>query len=264
MKRRIQLVSVVLLSLSSALSGQSMPVSAGAPPKYFLLVHQEFQPGKASARQKLEVETAQGFDRLKFPVQWIELDALSGAPGALFLDPLDSYSNLEKSIGLLSDLYQDRPDLARLQENIEETVATSNSAIAMRRDDLIKSDNLDLVRMRFLRIRLFHWKAGHESFAQPAQPSVMYEVREGAATSTFLLMTPMQSLSEADDAMGQREQDVAENNLYMVNPSMSHVSSEFAGGDANFWMPTGAPPPVQGRRMHAFQGSSDQKKKPEK
>jgi hypothetical protein len=97
------------------------------------------------------------------------------------------------------------------------------------------------------------------------KPYVIYQVAMGAPEGTYLLFTPMKSLTEVDDemanqgafmqAMGEENMknlmkgvgDVfitMESNVYAFNPSMSNVSKEFAAGDPKFW---NTKPPVAKR-----------------
>jgi hypothetical protein len=100
--RSFLLVACLSLGWVSSLSAQAEKTGAPttAPPKMLLLVHQQFQVGKAGARQKLEVESARAYDRLNVPVSWIDLQSISGAPEALFFDPLGSFEELDYGLAI--------------------------------------------------------------------------------------------------------------------------------------------------------------------
>lgn len=121
--------------------------------------------------------------------------------------------------------------------------------------------------MRVLEVRLF---PGHESdFAESIRlwsqarakgeadlPWVVYQVKEGKPSPTFLIFLPLSELRENDDLLAQKgsmletmEGDSAErlkqiareavisteSNLYAVSPELSHVPREFAVSDPEFW-----------------------------
>ena len=95
----VRLVGLTWLPLWAGLA-QTLS-SAGAPPKVFLLVHQQMLPGTAVEREKLELETCRKFDEFGIPIPWIETEALTGAPGALFLDPAGSFEEMDRAGQLL-------------------------------------------------------------------------------------------------------------------------------------------------------------------
>jgi len=88
-------------------------------------------------------------------------------------------------------------------------------------------------------------------------PWVVYQVNLGMPSPTFLAFVPIKALGQNDDLLKRREslhaaegegaermQQIAreayartESNLYSINPEKSHVSTEFAAGDPEFWTP---------------------------
>jgi hypothetical protein len=236
--------------------------SAGAPPKVLLLVHQQMLPGKAGEREKFELETCSKFGELGIPVFWIETEAVTGAPGALFLDPASSFEEMDRAGQVLGEAFGAHPELAQLQQEIEQRLASSKTVFAVRRDDLGAGVNrIDWSKARYLRINVVSVRPGHEddfaeadrirSRGQADAAWAVYEVDSGTSVPTFLVIEALGSLADKDKqskakALGEKEgkeleqlvRDAyrsVESNMYGLHPEMSHVSKKFAAGDPEFW-----------------------------
>lgn len=269
-----------LASAQAAFAQAAIPACESTSlPKYVLLVHQEFPAGKAAARQKLSSDISRDFDRLKIPNCWIEMQAWTGAPNALFFDAFDSYEQMERAHGFLADAYAKHPQLASGSQQIAELMTSMKTVVAIRRDDLgYRVDHIDLSKVRFMRIVIVHVRPGHEnefteSFKTLAaayekinspNPWMVYQVDLGIPRPTFLVIVPLTKLEEMDKLLANatavrsaegetgvaqiqqvaREAYVSsEVQLYVVSPQMSHVSPAFAAGDPAFWILKPQPPP---------------------
>jgi hypothetical protein len=244
---------------------------AAAPPKLLLLGHQQFLPGKAAARGKLEVEIARVCAGLDVPNLWIALDSITGAPEALSFDPFDSFAHLDKAFTFWGPLLATHPEINRLQDQVRTMVSSERTVIAVRRDDLgYRVADIDFSKARFLRVLEVQVRPGHESDFVEAfkmlgaayqkisadMPWVVYQVNAGMSAPTFYAFVPMRLLKENDDLLAranslrsaagemsfQRMEQIArdayvstESNLYSISPQMSHVSKQFAAGDPDFW-----------------------------
>lgn len=254
------------------------PVTAvTAPPKLVLLVRQQIKPGSEAAREKLAIAAARASDRLNVAAAWIEMQSISGAPEALFFDPLESYGEMDKDLALWSPLFAAHPELASLQERIAALVIHEETVIAVRRDDLsYRVPGIDLSKARYMRTLTVRLRPGHESdFAEAFRilsaayekmdadtPWVVYQVNAGAPAPCFLAFVPMHALKQNDDLLARsaklreaegeegarRMQQIAseaytstESNVYFVSSAMSHVSREFGAADPDFWRPRAAP-----------------------
>lgn len=241
------------------------------PPKLLLLVHQEFLPGKASARTKLEIAMSRACEKLNVPNAWIDLEPITGRQEALSFDPFDTFEQIDHAAAEWPRLYAKNSELGRLQEEITALVASERTLIAIRRDDLgFRVSNIDLSKARVMRVLEVHLYPGHESdFAEAFKalsaayerinsdtPWVVYQVNLGEPLPSFLVFMPMVALRQNDDLVSrridllhaegednaERMQQIAreayasaESNLYAVSPQMSHVSKEFAANDPAFW-----------------------------
>lgn len=265
----------LLLSLvcASILSGQdAKPANpAAAPPNVLLLVHQEILPGRTSDRQRLETNISRACDRLDATSFWIDLQSLTGPREALFFGPFDSFAHLEQSNASWGQFYAAHPDLARMKDDIDALVGTERTIVAVRRDDVgYLADSIDLSETRFMRILEVRLFPGHENdFVEALRiladaytkikadmPWLVYQVNLGMSSPAFLILAPMSELGQSDDLLSMRDDLLSaegeegaerlkqiaresyastESNLYAVKPDMSHVSKEFAAGDADFW-----------------------------
>lgn len=260
MQRWIALCLITMVCASTSFT-QTQPAKAnpGTPPRVLLLVHQQFLPGKSGARQSLEVETARAFDRLDVPATWIELEALTGTPEALFFDPANSFEEIDKAGSALAQLYATHPELGQSQGQIMDMVSSSRTLTALRRDDMSpQADRIDLSKARYISLQVVQLSAAQQREFQDAQgapqpssaPSVVYQVNAGMPDGTFLIVTAMKALKELDASLGisspaPRVDDPphwgGQTNLYAVRPDMSHVSKGFAEGDPVFWVQRAAP-----------------------
>jgi hypothetical protein len=267
------LLFVTAIPQAISAQDQAPPNIAGAPPKMLLLVHQEFLPGKAAERRKLEVAISRACDRLNVPNSWIDLESLTGPQEALFFDPFDSFEQVDTAFAEWGRIFASHPDLARMQEELQTLVAAERTIIALRRDDLgYRPQSIDFSKARFLRVLEVRAIPGHEneiaeSFRILAGAYekikadlqwVVYQVNVGMPSPAFLVFVPMRALKQNDDLLEWRrplreaegeeaahriEQiareaySMTESNLYFIRPETSHVSKEFAEGDPSFWSP---------------------------
>jgi hypothetical protein len=254
--------------------GQSLATS---PPKLLLLVRQSFIPGKASARQKLDAAMSRACDHLAVPNSWIDLEPVTGRQERLSFDPFDSFEELDKAGAYWAKIFSEPSEIAKLQQEIQALVATEQSVIAVRRDDIsYRANAIDLSKARIMRVLEVRLHPGHENdFVEAFKtlgaayekinsdtPWVVYQVNAGMPSPAFLVFLPMKALRQNDDLLARRKslqdaegetgvarmQQIAreayastESNLYAVSPEMSHVSKEFAAGDPQFWTLKPAP-----------------------
>jgi hypothetical protein len=254
------------LPLAAQNMPSSAPQSAGAPPKVVLLVHQHFLPGKAGERERLEIETCKKFEEFGVPIAWIELEAISGSPEALFFDSASSFQEIDRAGQLLSEMYTAHPELGQLQNEIEERMASSKTVFAKLREDMGRPSRVDLSKAHYWRITVVNVRPGHESdFAEadkargrsnPDAAWIVYEVDSGTELPKFIEIETLGALADAGKRYGvepnskqaQKERDQirqdayvsVESNLYAVHPEMSHVSHSFAAGEQEFWAPLAA------------------------
>jgi hypothetical protein len=272
----LSLVCVATLSAQENKAEPSVSPSTNpviVPPNLLVLVRQEIQYGKASARQKLEVAVTRLCNRLDVPNSWIDLQSVSGSRDVLFFDPFDSFEQLEQAGATWSQIYAAHPDLARMQEEIDALLKSEETTIAVRRDDLgYRADHIDLSEARYMRVVEVHLLPGHSGdFVEASRilvdafdkigadtPWVVYQVKFGMESPIFLVFMPMPALKQNDDLLAwgedllkaegehgaRRLEQMAregyvstKNKLYAVNSEMSHVFKEAAARNPGFWTP---------------------------
>jgi hypothetical protein len=270
---RLLIAWLLVFALATMASAQDVPSPnlAGAPPQMLVLVHQQFLPGKAAERHGLEVAISRASNQLDVPNSWIDLESISGRSEALFFDPFDSFEQVDTAFAAWGRIFATHPELARMQDELKALVSKERTVIAVRRDDIgFRHMSIDFSKARFLRVLEVRLHPGHESeFVEAFRnlgrayesikadtPWVVYQVNVGLPSPTFLVFLPMRSLKKNDDlldwrrsireAAGQQASDRAEqiardayveteSNLYAISPETSHVSSDFAAGDPEFW-----------------------------
>jgi len=277
MKIHRLILSAAILAFSCApiasAQVEDFPNLAGTPPKVLVLVHQEFKTSKAGERQKLQAAIARACDHVSVPNSWIDLESITGFPGALFFDPFESFEQIDAAFADWPQIFAAHPDLARMQEELKTLVSSERTVIAVRRDDLgFRPQSIDLSKARFLRILEVQLHPGHEGdFVEAFKvlggayekikadtPWVVYQVNVGMPSPTFLVFVPMRALRQNDDLLdwrrslreaegeeaAQRMEQLAkdayassESNLYVISPETSHVFKDFADGDPGFWSP---------------------------
>ena len=252
---------------------EDFPNLAGTPPQLLLLVHQEFRSGKTNERRKIEVAISRACDQLAVPNSWIDLESISGPPEALFFDPFDSFEQLDTAFAEWGRIFATRPELARMQEELQALIVAERTIIAVRRDDLgYRPQSIDFSKARFMRVLEVRLNPGHEGdfveafrtlshayeTIKATTPWVVYQVNVGMPSPTFIVFLPMRALKQNDDLLdwrrslrevegdeaAQRSDQIAreaylstESNLYALSPETSHVSKELADGDRDFWSP---------------------------
>ena len=266
-------ISLFFLSLGSLARAQSQ-ASSSAPPKLLLLVHQSFQQGKSSARRKLDMAMSRACNRVAVPNSWIDLEPITGdGQSRASFDPFDSFEELDKAGAEWAKIFSQPSEIAKLQEDLQVLVASEQTVIAVRRDDVgYRANTIDLSKARILRLLEVRLHPGRENdFIEAFKtlaaayekinsdtPWVVYQVNAGMPTPSFLVFVPMKALRQNDDLLArqkslreaegetgvERMQQIAreayastESNLYAISPEMSHVSKEFAAGDPDFWTP---------------------------
>ncbi len=272
---RFLVIAFLLFScvLSASPQSDDFPSLVGTPPKMLVLVHREFRPGKASERRKIEVAISRACDQLAVPNSWIDLESISGPPEALSFDPFDSFEQIDNAFVEWGRIFATRPEIGRLQEELQSLVAAERTIIAVRRDDLgYRPQSIDFSKSRFMRVLEVRLNPGHEgdfveafrdlSSAYEAikanTPWVVYQVNVGMPSPTFIVFLPLRALKQNDDLLdwrhslrevggeeaAQRTDQIAresylstESNLYALSPETSHVSKDFAEGDPEFWSP---------------------------
>jgi hypothetical protein len=247
-------------------------------PKFVVLVCQRFRFDKAAESGRALAGAARAAAKLEVPNSWIVSESVTGEPEVLSFDPFDSFAHVDKAFAEWRRIYAAHPELGKWQAQINGALASQRTIVAVRRDDLsYRANRVDLSKARFLRVLEVRLNPGHEGeFAEAFEqlsrayekinsdlPWVVYQGNVGIPGPTFFAFVPMRTMAQNDDllnlrvrlrdAQGQaaeRLEQIAraaylqlQSNLYAISPEKSHVSKEFAAGDADFWTPRPPSPP---------------------
>jgi hypothetical protein len=244
---------------------QAAFAQAPGPPPIVRVFHEYIKEGKAVAHEKTESAFMQAAARAKYPAYLLGLASLTGTAQAVFLEGHDSIASIADSQAIM-----DRPEFGAIDASDAELRISQRSMIAVFRPNLsYGADQINLPRMRFFSIETIRIKHGQEQkFTDLArvmvggavksgdnQPVAVYEIISGAPGGTYLLLEPMESLKSMDEEP-QRERallqavgwnraeydrqaneaiESEEATLFAVDPTMSYVSKEWAGGSPDFW-----------------------------
>jgi hypothetical protein len=222
---------LLILACASLCGAQPTAASPASPPKILLLVRQQFKPGMGLHRERLERAMSRACNSLDVPIYWMEMQAFTGTPEALFFGPYDSFEGVEKAGTVLGSLYQAHPDLAQIQTGIDETLASQRTILAERRDSPGVAA-INLAQARFLRMVVVQMKPGDDP--PIAENTIVYRVTSGMPGPAFLLFQPMAALSEIP-AVHVTAGTIVEDTVYAIEPQLSHISREFAAQGREFW-----------------------------
>jgi hypothetical protein len=247
---------------------QDQTTQVHPPPKVLEIITEDIKPGQAgSPHQKTEAAFAQAMRDAKSPSSYIGMDALTGKTRAVFFVGYDSFADLQKDM----DTTQANKPLASALDSatiadgaLLESVTTS---VYSYRDDFSLRGPVDITKMRYFEISIFHVRSGHEhdwdtlvklymkAFdAVPNAHWAVFEKEYGAdSANTFIIVTPMRSLAEVDQEiaddkklpsqvgeaqlqmmreLGASTIESSESHLFAINPKMSYVPSDW---DPSFW-----------------------------
>lgn len=273
MKNPSKLTIAFSLFLAAALT--PLAAQETTPPPKVLVISREFlKPGKTPG-QHLRTESAfvAAMTAAKAQVNYFAMDSMSGAPRTLFFTGYDSFADWEKDANSIDKNATLSAALDRAYAGDGEMLSSYDSGVFAFRDDLSLRAPVDIAHMRYFDILHFVVKPGHvKEFEDLAKIYIdtyrkvshdahwaTFESVYGANNGgVFLVMTPLKSLSEADQGMAEGKQfaealgkdgmkNVAEmtaasvestqENLFRINPRISYPRSSWVQADPSFWKP---------------------------
>ena len=213
-----------LFLLTGGLSARAQTVTpspeTGVTPNTLLLYRADLVPGKEAAYAQTESDIARGYANAKIPVYWLALQSATGSPHVLYFDGFDTFAEIEKAGTDVAEGLSTYPEIASLQQKLQEFVTATRTVMAFRRDDLSYHLNkIDLAKARYVRVTIFQLRPGYEdefsdAFRARARihetndvetPWMVYQVHSGLTLPAFLEFQPMDSLGEIDDALDREK-----------------------------------------------------------
>jgi hypothetical protein len=267
-------VSVCLLFASCSFiaaptaAAQDQSGQAQGPSKYLFLTNVDLKPEQGNAYHKLESDETQALRGANAPSHYIAMGAITGGSHVVYLHSFDSFADLQKNHEAMMGMSK-LMDTMRTDDTAEAPlVADRHTSIYSYEPDLSLRPEVEIQKMRFMRITIFHVRSGHDQdfkdvakqFVKAYQSSIpdarwaMFEKMYGAGSNnTYILCTPMDSLSVVDamhdngkkfDAAVGPDQlkslrsgldasvESDESDLFAFSPQMSYVPSNW---DQSFW-----------------------------
>ncbi len=195
----------------------------------------------------------------------------------MFFTGYDSFADWEK--GALSE--QKNATLSAALDRAEvadgDLLQSYETSMFVLRDDYSLNPGTELAHDRYFEIGVFHVKPGHDedwstimklvkdAYAKvPGAQWAMYQRAYGGSENYFIYITPLKSAAEIDtnfangpkfaEAIGKdgmkklddlmaESVDLAEINLFALNPAISYVGPEMIKADPTFWKPAPAGEP---------------------
>jgi hypothetical protein len=206
-----------------------------APPKVLALVRQQFKPGQAHTRERLERAISAASNRLDVPVYWMDLEAFAGKPEALSFEPFDSFEAVQKAGALLLPFEEANPELVRWKAGINDALSSERTILAVLRGSSGVSA-INLAQARFLRMLVVRTRPGEGPPMIDNAPgeAIIYDVNSGMPGPAVLIFLPMATISEIP-TVHTSAGTIVEDSVYAIVPEMSHVPRAFAYQDQTFW-----------------------------
>jgi hypothetical protein len=185
-----------------------------SPSKYLYLSNVELKPEQGSAYAKIEREEVEALRAANAPSHYLAMVSITGSSRVIYMHGFDSFAAMQKDHD--ATMAMTKLEDTIMADNAEEAslIAARHSSIYSYEKDLSLGAPLDLSTMRFMRIILFHVRSGHDQdfehlvklFVKAYQTAIpearwaMFEKMYGEGSdNTYILCTPMESLSIADD-----------------------------------------------------------------
>jgi hypothetical protein len=241
---------VGLLLALTPIVAQGRPAAAPPtmPPNVLNVVHHKLKRGTAAAYQTLEAAIVTAYKRAKVPsFFWMTFQSSKDSREILYLNVADTAEQFNHLAEVWPSIAAAHPDLVRLQTRLATMIEGQSSTLTRRRDEIgYTRGDVDVATMRAVRLFTFHVKPGHEgrfmeavrAAAAGGAPWIVYEATE---ESTFVLVMPLQSRTEARRAVTvpraiRALRGVvyrrAETELFVFAPAMSRLPAEFTAARA--------------------------------
>ena len=259
------------LNFTAPASAQQETSEHTAPPKVLEIITETLKPGQSgSPHVKTEAAFVQAMRSAQSPEHYIGLDALTGSSRAVFLLAYDSFAGFQKDL----DDTRKNASLTNAMDQASiadgELLSRYQTSIYTFRDDLSFNPGAQIGSIRYFEITLFHVRSGHArdwdalvKMYRAAMQKVpgahwdTFEKRYGDNSgNTFIVVTPMKSLSEVDVEMSNHQKlstlmssediqkfmaldestiDSVVSNLFAINPKMSYAADAWTKADPKFW-----------------------------
>ena len=264
------IAGLTLSPVPAALAQQEAGQVEG-PSKYLVVTNVELKPDQRSAFAKIEGEEVAALRAADVPGHYIAMWPITGGNDVLYFHGFDSFADM-----------QEAHDKIVAKTQLEDTLKADNAAeaplVAARRTSIYSYDKdlslnapVDLSKMRFMRVLLFHVRSGDEEdferlvklFVKAYQSTIpdarwaMFKKTYGVGSdNTYILVTPMDSLSVVDvmgandkkfrEAVGEDQVHMlvkgltdnvesSESDLFALGAEISYVPASWISSSPDFW-----------------------------
>lgn len=264
------LAGVALSHLPSALAQHEAGQVQG-PSKYLFLTNVELKPGLEHLYAKAQGDEVQAMRTAKAPSHFIGMWGITGVDHVLYLHGFDAFADAQKEHEATYAMPKLMDQLNTSNAAQAAQIVTEHDSIYSYEKDLSLNTNLDLSKMRFMRILLFHVRSGHDDdfrrlakqFVKAYQSSIpdarwaMFQKMYGVGSdNTYILVTPMASLGEVDamlasdkkftDVVGEDQVKMlfnsvsaavesSEEDLFAFDPQLSYAPDSWLSSSPDFW-----------------------------
>ncbi len=259
------------LSPAPAALAQGEAGQVGTPGTYLFLTNVELKPEQVPAYAKIENDEAAALRAAKAPSHYVAMNSITGASHILYFHTFDSFAELTKDHDATMAMTQLEDTLRADNAQEASLIAARHSSIYTWEKDLSLGGPIDLSKMRFMRILLFHVRSGHDQdfehivklFAKAYASSIpearwaLFEKQYGEGSdNTYILCTPMESLMMVDDmhnnskkfrdAVGEDQLQTLRNamdaavesseaDLYAFSSRISYAPDSWLSSSPDFW-----------------------------
>jgi hypothetical protein len=262
--------TLTLTAAQAALAQHEAGQTLG-PSKYLFLENDELKPNTSFAYAKSQGEEVQAMRGAKAPDHFVGMWGITGSNHVLYIHGFDSFADLQKGHEATFAMPKMMDAMKAADASQASLVANEHDSIYSYEKDLSLNPDLDLSKMRFMRILLFHVRSGHDDdfkslaklfikayqSALPEARWAMFKKMYGVGSdNTYILVTPMEALGYVDgmvgnnkkfaDAVGadqlqalSRGMDAAvessESDLFAFDPTLSYVPDSWLASSPDFW-----------------------------
>jgi len=261
--------SLSLCAIPSAFAQQDAG-QVHSPSKYLYLENIEIKPNQGNAFAKIQAEEVQAMRDAKAPGHFLSMWAITGPEHVISMHGFDSFADLQKDHEATMAMSKLADTMKADDAEQAATIANAHGSIYRWDKDLSLGAPIDLSKMRFMRILLFQVRSGHDDdfnhlvklFAKayeaiPEARWAVFEKTYGVGSgNTYILVTPMESLSTVDmmigsnkkftDAVGEdqlamlrkgldADVESLEADLFAFDPSISYVPDSWITSSPDFW-----------------------------
>lgn len=275
----VLLVAIVFVALGSPqTSAQETKAPMNGPPNVLMIVREQIKPGKGTDHTAESHRFTLALRKAKSMWGRIGMVPVAGDENeVMYVWPFQSFADVEKmnkdmetwSSGAL------KADFDAIAPGPEDLHVSQRDTFAVYRPDLSYQMAVNMAEMRYFIVETFQVRPGQEEQFDVAAKMYLdgatkgkidshyaiYQVISGAEGGIYLVIEPMKSMAEMDnapmkmkafaDAMGVEGMKAlskisgdifqsTSSRIYAFNPRMSYVSPEFAARDKStpaFWNP---------------------------